>query len=288
MNNNDNRTYPNGEVLDGEVLIPEDGRPQEGPAQEAGAPVIPARRSGGVGIFVVCLVFGLLLAIQFKSVELSEGARVTDQLMRAEELQTLLNKERQRSQELYEELLQYKDDVASYREMALVNGDYAAVMARELERAELIAGIIDVEGPGITVTMQDSLDTIEIDPLLDPSYYIIHDDDLLRVINELRDAGAEAISINGERLISTSEIRCAGSIVSINNNRYATPYVIRAIGDPQTLHSALTMRGGVLEQLYAFKIRVDIQQNDSIIIKGYTGKTSFKYAKEYRAEAPAS
>ena len=65
--------------------------------------------------------------------------------------------------------------------------------------------------------------------------YIIHDDDLLRVINELRAAGAEAIAINGERIVAMSEIRCAGPTLSVNNNRSAPPYEIKAIGNPNNL-----------------------------------------------------
>lgn len=283
VNNNEHLSrihYEEG--LDGDVLIthapPELSRDSE---------PLPARRTTNFGIFVVCLVFGFLLSMQFKSVDLTETNQANNQLMRAEELQNMLNKERLKNQELYEELLQYKDEVADYREKALQSGDYASIVAKELERAELIAGMTDLEGPGVTVTLSDAPRTVVVDPEIDVNLYIIHDDDLLKVVNELRDAGAEAISINGERLIATSEIRCAGSIVSVNNNRYAAPYVVRAIGDAQALYSALTMRGGVVDQLTYWNILVDVQQTESVVIKAYTGKTTFKYAKEFRAEGEA-
>ncbi|HWQ51560.1 MAG TPA: DUF881 domain-containing protein, partial [Terriglobales bacterium] len=128
------------------------------------------------------------------------------------------------------------------------------------------------------ITMTDSAAAITTEFLNDPNYYIIHDTDILSVVNELRDAGAEAIAINGERLIATSEIRCAGSIVSVNNNRYAAPYVITAIGDPDALESALKMRGGVVDQLAPWGIGVGIEKGELIKINGYTGGITFKYA----------
>ncbi|MPM18396.1 hypothetical protein SDC9_64805 [bioreactor metagenome] len=234
--------------------------------------------AGKFAVFCICLLFGFLVAMQFKSVKLSVDTVQNNQLMRAEELQTLLNKERQKNEQLYGEILQYKDDLSKYREQALTSGDYAEVLAQQLIRSELVAGMTDVEGPGITVTMTDSQIQITTEYLNDPNYYIIHDTDILSVVNELRDAGAEAIAINGERLIATSEIRCAGSIVSVNNNRYAAPYVITAIGDPDALAGALQMRGGVVDQLAPWGIGVGIEKNELIQIKGYTGGITFKYA----------
>ena len=86
--------------------------------------------------------------------------------------------------------------------------------------------------------------------------YIIHDEDILKVINELRAAGAEAISLNDQRLISTSEIRCAGPTISVNNTRVAAPFVIKAIGNAKSMEDAIKMRGGVAETLSVWGIQV--------------------------------
>ena len=266
-----------GEVLSDSPLMIAPEQTQQAP------PPVETKRPIAFGVFFACILFGFLLSMQFKSVDISSNA-LTSQQLRAEELQSLLNKEREKNQELYEELLRNKDDLSKYRELSLHSGDYAAVLASELARAELVAGFTDVIGPGLVVTMSDSLKS-PADSLADPSYYIIHDNDILQVVNELRDAGAEAISINDERLLATSEIRCAGSIVSVNNNRYAAPYVIRAIGDPEALSSALRMRGGIIDQLSIWDIQFDVQQTDEVLIKAYTGKTTFQYAQEYKNDA---
>ena len=263
-----------GEVLSDCPLVV--AKEQQVPPQEP----VQTRRPVAFGVFLACILFGFLLSMQFKSVDISSNA-LTSQQLRAEELQSLLNKEREKNQELYEELLRGKDDLSQYRDQALQSGDYAAILADELARAELAAGFTDVVGPGLIVTMSDSTKN-PADTTADPSYYIIHDTDILQVVNELRDAGAEALSINGERLLATSEIRCAGSIVSVNNNRYAAPYVIRAIGDPAAMSSALSMRGGVIDQLSIWDIQVHVQQSEEVLIRAYTGKTTFQYAQEYK------
>ncbi|MBQ6000115.1 MAG: DUF881 domain-containing protein [Clostridia bacterium] len=265
------------DAVTGEVL---DGNPPASSPKEL--PPVEAKRSFGFGVFLVCILFGFLVSMQFKSVKVSNNT-ITSSQLRAEELQSLLNKERAKNQELYEELLRSKDDLSSYRQMALQSGDYAAVLNSELTRAQLAAGFTDVVGPGLIITMSDSAGQIT-ESGADSNYYIIHDNDILQVVNELRDAGAEAISINGERLLATSEIRCAGSTISVNNNRYVAPYVICAIGDAEGMSSALRMRGGVIEQLAIWGIQIELQKSDEVLIAGYTGKTSFQYARERLGE----
>ncbi len=100
------------------------------------------------------------------------------------------------------------------------------------------AGLIAVEGPGIIVTIDDSKRVGKLGE--NPNLYLIHDDDILKVINELWAAGAEVMSINDQRIITNSEIRCAGPTLSVNNTRYAPPYEIKVIGNPHNLENSLT------------------------------------------------
>lgn len=108
--------------------------------------------------------------------------------------------------------------------------------------------------------------------------YLVHDEDLLKVINELRAAGAEAISINGQRLTATSEIRCAGPTVSVNNVRSAPPFEIRAIGSINDLENAINMRGGVADTLKVWGINMTLQSSDNVWIPAYKNPISYKYA----------
>ena len=188
-----------------------------------------ANKHAKIMLVLVFAVLGFMLATQIKTTERQKTINV----QRAEELT-----ERLRVVE------QQRDDLAKEIEKLQANNSSDKVLENELERLKEFAGEVPLEGKGIQLILDDSKVTAQVGE--NPNLYIIHDDDL-RVINELRAAGAEAISINGERLVSTSEIRCAGPTLSVNNNRSAPPYVILAIGNPSNLASALKLRGGVLD-----------------------------------------
>ncbi|MCL5040572.1 MAG: DUF881 domain-containing protein, partial [Firmicutes bacterium] len=149
--------------------------------------------------------------------------------------------------------------------------------AREMERLRILAGLSEVQGPGVTVTMDDSKRPRQKGE--DPNAFLIHDDDVLKVINELLAAGAEAVAINGQRLVSNTEIRCAGPTISINRAMTAPPLTIVAIGDPATLESALKMRGGVMESLALWGIEVKVKKENEVTIPAYHGSLDFQYAK---------
>lgn len=153
----------------------------------------------------------------------------------------------------------------------------------QVDSADLIAALkfkscmTAIEGEGVIITLQDSDKTAKSGE--NQNVYVIHDDDLLRVINELRAAGAEAISINGQRLTALSEIRCAGPTLSVNNIRSSAPFEVRAVGDKKTLHNSITMRGGVAETLGVWGIKVEVKTSDAIYIPPYKGKFPSDYAR---------
>jgi uncharacterized protein YlxW (UPF0749 family) len=99
------------------------------------------------------------------------------------------------------------------------------------------------------------------------------------VINDLRGAGAEAISINGQRILATSEVRQAGNHINVNLTRLSPPYKITAIGNPGTLKSSLEIKGGLVEYLAANGVQVEVQQSDSLQAPAYSGPLRFDYAK---------
>ena len=148
---------------------------------------------------------------------------------------------------------------------------------KAMQELRLRSGQIPLEGPGVIVTIDDSKTASKAGD--NQNLYIIHDDDLLKVINELRAAGAEAISINGQRLVATSEIRCAGPTLSVNNVRSAPPYEIHAIGDIATLENALRMRGGVADTLQVWGIQIDIKTAENVTVPAYKGVGPLQYAR---------
>ena len=145
------------------------------------------------------------------------------------------------------------------------------------QELKLQACLLPIEGSGVIITMDNS--AREAKSGENPNLYLIHDDDILKVINELRAAGAEAISINGQRLIDRSEIRCAGPTLSVNNVRSSAPFEIHAIGEENTLKNAINMRGGIAETLKVWGINLDVEVSDSVYIPPYKGDHPHIYAK---------
>lgn len=230
-------------------------------------------------VFLLCIIFGFLVGLQLKSVNANTKVYTDNQLLRADELQAMLNTQVDTNTKLSKELDGVKEQLDKYREEAANSSGLGKALAKQLETAEITAGTTGVVGTGVIVTMSE-------DPTFKPAaqspadgnMYIIHDDDVLKVINELRDAGAEAISVNGERLLATSEIRCSGSTISINNHRYSVPYEISAIGEPKTLEASLTMKHGVIEALAPWGVVVTVKKMDKVEIPAYTEAIQYKYA----------
>lgn len=176
---------------------------------------------------------------------------------------------------------QLQGELELYREQAASGEAGSQALKAELEQLEITAGLTDVEGPGVTIILEDSS---QANVTGNEADYLIHDNDLLSVINELRSAGAEAISLNGERILATSEVRCTGAVVTVNGRRYARAYVVFAIGDPDTLYSALTMRNGVVDVLSQWGITVKVTASDQLLIPKYNGTVEYQYAKPIPAD----
>ena len=198
-------------------------------------------------IIFICFLLGFMISVQVRTAQ--ENVKTSTQYQRIEKLSDMLLRTEQERDELKAEIVRLKED-GNLRTTA-------------------------VKGPGVVVSIEDSKKIISNSD--NTNLYIIHDEDILKVINELRAAGAEAISLNDQRLISTSEIRCAGPTISVNNTRVAAPFVIKAIGNAKSMEDAIKMRGGVAETLSVWGIQVDIKKDNNIVIPAYKGATEFKY-----------
>ena len=209
----------------------------------------------------VCAIIGFILAVQFRQVRDSQ-ATVPNQ--RLEEISGRLIQVEEERDELANrlEILQRETNSAANQEL--------------ISELKIQACVTALQGEGIVVKLDDSTRVAKSGE--NPNLYLIHDDDLLRVINELKAAGAEAISINGQRLIATSEIRCAGPTLSVNNVRSAPPYEIRAVGDKKSLENSITMRGGVAETLKVWGIQLEVTPADDVYIPPFKGTLKRTYS----------
>ena len=112
----------------------------------------------------------------------------------------------------------------------------------------------------------------------------------MQLINELKASGAEAISIKSgeieERIVNSTFVRYTGPTVIVNNRNMASPFTVRAIGDPAILQAALTIQDGLVDQLKIFGIQVTITKSKEMVIPGYTGSRVLNFAKPLPPAAP--
>ncbi len=227
-------------------------------------------RNAQITIAIVCLILGVMLAIQFKTQKTINESLKTG---RVEELsQSLIEVTKQRDA-LYEEVQELRDKLQNIRQV-----DQAmAYLQDEIMKANMAAGLVPVSGPGIILTLNDSNRTLQSGE--NPNYGIVHDYDILTLVNELRASGAEAIAVNGERLTAVSEIRCAGTLILVNWVRIAPPYEIKAIGDPEMLASGLNLRGGHLETIKILGVQTNLQKVDKLELPAFSGAMKFTHAQ---------
>ena len=209
-----------------------------------------------------------MLAAQFKNVQ-KVGGNVS--IQRTQELTEYIKKLESDNENLLNQINEYKDIISSYE-----NTSQDETLLNELIRTKSQAGLLPMEGPGVVITVDNLL--ISGWDGNQQVFQSVHYDDLLRLINELNAAGAEAIAINNERVISTTEIRNAGDYIVINTNRHSAPFEIKAIGNPDNLEAALKLLGGVVDNLSQI-LDISIKTEERITIPKYEGTVNYRYAE---------
>lgn len=230
-------------------------------------------------ILVACLCFLLAFSITLQYKSVTKNNTIDNQeLKRIQDLENELINANEEIINLKKENMQLASDIDIYRKDAASKDSGSNALRAELEKALLVSSLTAVEGEGVTVTLSDSTDALSQNE--NTESYIVHDADLRSVVNELYGAGAEAISINGERLYALSTIRCVGNTILVNNKRCTSPFEIKAIGDRDALETGLNIRGGVLDVLKLYKIGVNVTKNENIKMDKFTGNIAFTYAKK--------
>jgi uncharacterized protein YlxW (UPF0749 family) len=224
---------------------------------------------------IVTFCTGFLVATSIETTKLIRTERLNDQQFQQEtQLNERILAEKEQNRQLENQLLDLQRQVGKVEEAMAQRKSEAAEILNQLEAARMMAGVVPVEGPGVVVTMQDSQNAASSD---DVTNYIVHEQDVRLVVNELRAAGAEAISINGQRLVSNSSIRCVGPTIIVNGIKSAAPFVITAIGDPNTLESALNLPGGVLQSLQDF-VQIEVAKKDKVRLPAFVGDAKTKHS----------
>jgi uncharacterized protein YlxW (UPF0749 family) len=185
------------------------------------------------------------------------------------------------SDKLKEDLKKIREENTRLQNTMAQGQSASKELNKSLQELKVFAALTEVEGPGILVTLRDA--KVGDEQPIETSDAIIHDMDVLRVVNELWNAGAEAVSVNSLRVGPGTSFRCVGATILVDNERIASPVRIRAIGDPETLSGGLNLPGGILDNLRQVQeSMVSLEPVKSMRMPAYSGPTSRR-----KAVAPA-
>lgn len=220
---------------------------------------------GKIILSVVSLTLGFILAFSFSvSQKRNQEVAVNSATFgQTESVRQELIEQKERNKELSEELRDVQETIREYEQQAGSNTSSLDELVKEAEALRLLTGEVSVKGEGYRVQLEDG----EYDPdQVNPNDYIVHEGHVFMVINELKIAGAEAVSVNGKRIHETSYIRCTGPVITVDGETFPAPFVIEAIGNSSTLSEAVELSGGILDQLKGQQIRIQTEKVSELMM----------------------
>ena len=178
---------------------------------------------------------------------------------------------------LTEEIEILEKQLEQERENSTKNNSTLENLEETVKQKNTLLGLTEVTGTGVKIVLNDG--TVSTNNfLVNTSDLLVHDGDLIQVVNELFNSDAEAISINGQRIVGTTAIECDGNIIKINGFKIGAPFEILAIGYPEYLAGGIGRVGGYLERLESRGIIVSLTKQNEVKVPKYTGTIKFNYA----------
>jgi len=226
-----------------------------------------------ITIGIMCVIFVAFLFVQFRTVEKTDISGIEE--MRETELRESLAQWKTEYEEVNEKLEETNTKIAEYKKKIETNQEASELLEKELDESNMILGKTDVEGEGIIITLTNGV-TKDTEDMEHTSEIVAQD--LIQLVNELRYAGAEAISINDERVINMTDIADISTrFIIMNKVRIQAPYTIKVIGDRKYLQSALNIKNGYVDLKKSEGKVVTVEEKNNVRILKYSGDMNIKY-----------
>lgn len=223
-----------------------------------------------VTIAAVCILLVAVMSAQFRTVEETDITGI--ETAREEELRTMIASWKTKYEETSQKLEETNQKINEYKQKETSNEEMTILLDKELLQTNMLVGKTDVTGEGIIITLTDN-ENVEIE-----------DRDLLNLVNELKLAGAEAISINDKRIVNMTDIVVVNDTILINEERVTSPYTVKVIGNQKYLSSALSLKNsGYIDKYTSLGKTINMTLEKNIKILAYNSGNNlmeFKYAKE--------
>ncbi len=217
-----------------------------------------------ITIGLVCFILALVMSMQFKVVKETDITSI--ETMREKELRDELANWKEKYNEINQKYEEVSTKVKEYKEKKQSDGETSKLLQEELDQLNKALGKTEVQGEGIEITLTDTEENK------------LSADNLLTIVNDLKLAGAEAISINNERVVNMTDIVDIGNtFIKVNGQRISSPYVIKAIGNQTYLESGVSGNGGSVDKLQKDGYDAKIEKNKKIKILKYNDEINTKY-----------
>ena len=234
--------------------------PHAAPRAEFRAP--KTARKGRSWIFSltgVCFIFGGLLAMQLRATQqINANQRIQKAgIVEARQLAAKMKEQAEAGAKERAKLnVQLATIGAKLKQGTSLTATQVAALNAQIKDLQTVAGLTPISGPGVRLVLSDNPNAAQVTntETVQPGWGMVHDYDLLQVVNELRSAKADAIAVKGPggrtfRITSYTPIRCVGPVIYINWEPVAAPFTIEAVGDAETMQSALTLPNGIVDLL---------------------------------------
>lgn len=225
-----------------------------------------------VTIAIICLISGILLAWNLRAQEKNFNSKTS---IRKEALADKIKKLNIENKKLENDISTLKSQINNLQQSDTQGQGQLKDFQNKLLKAKQLAGLTDLKGPGIKITLDDSSSK---ENKIDPNDLLVHYNYIFSMINALKIANADAISFNGERFVTNSDIICGGTIILANRTPVGPPFTILALGDPVELERIVTKYSDY-QEIKKKGLPITIDKKEEITIPAYKGSFSFPYTK---------
>lgn len=229
------------------------------------------KKQVAITLGVMCLILVFCIMVQINTIE--DATNTVGQTGRENRLKDEVLKWKENYDRTYSDLENAEKELENQRTSTTGMDESSIEKQKRLEELNTYLGLTEVTGSGIIITIQDNRAS-----KLVTAYDLVHDEDIRRVINEIKNIGADAISVNGQRIVQSTVINCAGAIVQINGETVGSPFVIEVIGNDY-LYYNITRPGSYLAKMEEDGLKIDVKKSDNITIEKYNGVLTNKYLK---------
>jgi Uncharacterized protein conserved in bacteria len=227
-------------------------------------------------VFIASIIIGILISMNISFSRSSE--RVFLSTKQYQDAYNYKNKLYNDIVGLVEQYDKYSSKLEKYKNNEQSQEQVTDEIEEELRENEIITGKTPVEGQGIKISLNDA--SIEdVENAFDYQLRLVHNTDIIQVLNDLRNAGAEAISINGQRIVDSSEVYCSGPFLRVNGVKIAAEFNIYAIGNKEVIYNYMMSNENYLKTLMIRKINVKVEKTDKIQIPAYTDQPKLSFVK---------